>query len=269
MNNESGHLQALITGATSGIGAAFAKRLALDGFDLVLHGRRQEKLKNLALDLEETHDISVGVITAELSRTDELREVEHYIQSLDLDMLINNAGYWTPGTFWERDPDSLEAMIHVHVIAPVRFTRAALPSMLQRHRGDIINVSSAGAYFAIPTVENYSATKSYLITFSEALHVALIGTGVHVQVLVPGFVETEFHSRLGVDPKEMRFKKMLPKEVVDISLKELRKGKVVCIPSLRDKTAVTLVNALPRSIYYKLMQSLGERTKKFWKDYVK
>jgi short-subunit dehydrogenase len=270
MNNESHNLQAFITGASSGIGAAFAKRLAQDKYDLVLHGRRKEKLKKLALDLEKNYNISVKTITAEFSRTDELKKVENYIQSLSLDMLVNNAGYWTPGTFWERDPDSLEAMIRVHVIAPVRFTRAALPSMLKRHTGSIINVSSISAYFAIPTLENYSATKSHLITFTEALHVALMGTGVQVQVLVPGVVLTEFHSRLGVNPEENHSKKMLlPKEVVDISLQDLTRGKVVCIPSLKDKIVVPLVNALPRPIYYTLMHNRGERIEKFWRKYVK
>lgn len=270
MNELSSRQRAFITGATSGIGAAFAKHLAQDRFDLILHGRREEKLKKFALNLEKTYDVSTEVIIAELSRIDELKKVEHYIQGLDrLDMLINNAGYWIPGNFWERDPDALEAMIRVHVIAPVRFTRAALPGMLRRNKGDIINVSSVAAYFSTLTVENYCATKAYLITFSEALHVALMGTGVRVQVLVPGFTLTEFHSRLGVDPKKMRAKKMLPEEVVDISLKSLEKGKVVCIPSVKGRALVTLANALPRRIYYKVMRSQGEKVKRFWEKYAR
>ena len=147
MNEPSDRPCALVTGATSGIGAAFATRLAQEGFDLILHGRRQKELTGHAKILEKTYPISVDIIIAELSRVDEVRTVEERITSLDrLDMLINNAGYWEPGRFWEHSPDSLEAMIMVHNVAPVRFIRAALPHMLERDKGDIINVSSSGGY---------------------------------------------------------------------------------------------------------------------------
>jgi short-subunit dehydrogenase len=117
---------AFITGATSGIGAAFANRLAQKGFDLILHGRRQKELMERANNLERTYRTSVEIIIAELSRAEEVRKVEERIESLNrLDMLINNAGYWTPGTFCEHSPNSLEAMIMVHTVAPVRFIRAA------------------------------------------------------------------------------------------------------------------------------------------------
>ncbi|MBP1696955.1 MAG: putative oxidoreductase, partial [Deltaproteobacteria bacterium] len=175
MNKLSDRPCALITGATSGIGEAFANRLAQKGFNLILHGRRQEKLTERAKNLEKTYNISVEIIIGELSQAEELRKIETQIQGLErLDMLINNAGYWTPGPFWNHSPNSLEAMIMVHVIAPVRFIRAALPRMLERHKGDIINVSSMGAYFNLVTVENYGATKAYLINFTESLHVALM-----------------------------------------------------------------------------------------------
>jgi len=155
MNKSSDRPCALVTGATSGIGAAFANRLAQKGFDLILHGRRQEKLTERARILEKTHNISVEIILGELSQAVELKKIERHIQGLErLDMLINNAGYWSPGTFWNHSPNSLEAMITVHVVAPVRFIRAALPHMLERHKGDIINVSSMGAYFNLVTVKN-------------------------------------------------------------------------------------------------------------------
>ncbi|MBC8274989.1 MAG: SDR family oxidoreductase [Chloroflexi bacterium] len=258
---------ALITGATSGIGEAYAKRLARDGFSLILHGRRQEKLNTLAQELEKAHNISTEVIIAELSQKKGLKKVESRIQELDrLDVLINNAGYWLPGNFWERDPDSIEAMIQVHVTAPARFTRAALPRMIQQNKGDIINVSSMGVYVGIPTVENYNATKAYLLNFTETLHAALLGTGVRVQVLVPGMTMTEFHSRLGADPQQFGSISMLPEEVVEISLRCLDKGKVLCIPGLKNKLTVKLVNSLPRRMYYKVMHSWGERSRKSWEE---
>lgn len=258
---------ALVTGATSGIGAAFASRLAQNGFDLILHGRRQKELMDRAKNLERIYSTSVEIIIAELSRPDEIRKVEERINSLDrLDMLVNNAGYWEPGVFWEHSPDSLEAMIMVHNVAPVRFIRAALPHMLERDKGDIINVSSAGAYLNMVTLENYSATKAYLISFTESLHVALMGTGIRVQALTPGFTVTEFHSRLGADFTKEQRTWMQPEEVVDESLRALGKGPVVCIPGFKRRFIVKLVSMLPRSVYYKMMKTIGEKSKKRWDE---
>lgn len=263
MNKQSDRPCALITGATSGIGAAFANRLAQKGFDLILHGRRQEKLTEHAKNLGKTHNISVEIIIGELSQAEELKKIERHIQGLErLDMLINNAGYWTPGSFWNHSPDSLEAMIMVHVVAPVRFIRAALPRMLERHKGDIINVSSMGAYFNLVTVENYGATKAYLINFTESLHIALMGTGIRVQALAPGFTVTEFHSRLGADFKKAQRKWMRAEELVEISLKALEKGQIVCIPGVKRLFLVKFASLLPRRVYYKVMQILGKKIKK-------
>jgi len=267
MNESYDRPCALVTGATSGIGAAFANRLAQEGFDLILHGRRQNKLRGRAKILENTYPISVDVITAELSRIDEIRVVEERIKTLDrLDMLINNAGYWEPGFFWEHSPDSLEAMIMVHNVAPVRFIRAALPHMLERNKGDIINVSSLGAYFNMVTLENYGATKAYLISFTESLYVALMGTGIRVQALAPGFTVTEFHSRLGADFTKEQRTWMHPEEVVEESLRALGKGRVVCIPGFKRRVIVKLASMLPRFAYYRVMKVIGEKVKKRWDE---
>ena len=258
---------ALVTGATSGIGAAFASRLAQKGFDLILHGRRQKELMDRAKNLERIYSTSVEIIIAELSRPDEIRKVEERINSLDrLDMLVNNAGYWEPGVFWEHSPDSLEAMIMVHNVAPVRFIRAALPRMLERDKGDIINVSSLGAYLNMVTLENYGATKAYLISFTESLHVALLGTGIRVQALTPGFTVTEFHSRLGADFTKEQRTWMQPEEVVAGSLRALGKGPVVCIPGFKRRFIVKLASMLPRSVYYRIMKIIGEKVKKRWDE---
>jgi len=258
---------ALVTGATSGIGAAFASRLAQNGFDLILHGRRQKELMDRAKNLERIYSTSVEIIIAELSRPDEIRKVEERINSLGrLDMLVNNAGYWEPGVFWEHSPDSLEAMIMVHNVAPVRFIRAALPRMLERDKGDIINVSSLGAYLNMVTLENYGATKAYLISFTESLHVALMGTGIRVQALAPGFTVTEFHSRLGADFTKEQRTWMPPEEVVAGSLRALGKGPVVCIPGFKRRFIVKLASMLPRSVYYRMMKIIGEKSKKRWDE---
>ncbi len=267
VNRSSGRPLAVVTGATSGIGAAFADRLAQKGFDLVLHGRREKELTERARNLEKTYRTSVGTIIAELSRAEELKRVEERIASLGrLDMLVNNAGYWTPGVFWETSPESLEAMIMVHVVAPARFIRAAIPRMMEQHKGDIINVSSLGAYFNMATVENYAATKSYLLSLTESLHVALMGTGIRVQALAPGFTATEFHSRLGANVTEAQKKWMRPEEVVEISLSALEEGRVVCIPGVKRRLLVRLASALPRPLYYRMMKTIGERVKKRWDE---
>ncbi len=256
---------ALVTGATSGIGAAFADRLARDGFDLVLQGRRQKELTERARSLERTCGISVEVMIEELSRTEGIRRVEERIKSLEgLETLINNAGYWEPGLFWENSPDSLEAMIMVHNVAPVRFICAALPRMLERDRGDIINVSSVGAFFNMVTLENYGATKAYLVSFTESLHVALMGTGIRVQVLAPGSTVTEFHSRLGADFSKEQRGWMQPEEVVDRSLRALAQKRVLCIPGFRRRFLVRLARAMPRPLYYRVMKAIGERLKERW-----
>lgn len=265
--NESDRPCALVTGATSGIGAAFASRLAQKGFDLILHGRREKELTERAKNLERIYHTSAEIIIAELSRAEEMKKVEDRIQSLDrLDTLINNAGYWTPGAFWENSPDSLEAMITVHVVAPVRFIRAALPRMLERHKGDIINVSSIGAYFNMVTVEDYGATKSYLVSLTESLHVALMGTGIRVQALAPGLTVTEFHSRLGANFTKAQRRWTRPEEVVETSLRALEKGRVVCIPGVRRRLIVRLASALPRPVYYRIMKTIGEKVRKRWDE---
>jgi short-subunit dehydrogenase len=267
MNESYDRPCALVTGATSGIGAAFANRLAQEGFDLVLHGRRQKELIEHAKILEKTYPVSIDVIIAELSRIDDIRTVEERIRSLDrLDMLINNAGYWEPGFFWEHSPDSLEAMIMVHNVAPVRFIRAALPHMLERDKGDIINVSSLGAYFNMVTLENYGATKAYLISFTKSLYVALMSTGIRVQVLAPGFTVTEFHSRLGADFTKEQRTWLHPEEVVEESLRALGKGRAVCIPGLKRRFIVKVASMLPRFVYYRMMKTIGEKVKKRWDE---
>jgi hypothetical protein len=157
-------------------------------------------------------------------------------------------------------------MIRVHNVAPVRFIRAALPRMLQRDKGDIINVTSAGAYFNMVTMENYGATKTYLISFTESLHVALMGTGIRVQALAPGFTVTEFHSRLGADFTKEQKRWMKPEEVVDKSLRAMEKAQVMCIPGFRRRLVVKFASALPRPIYYKVMKFIGKKVKKRWDE---
>ena len=245
---------AVITGASSGIGAAFARRLAGEGFDLMLHGRREERLQALCKEVRSLHGISAEYVVAELSDPGDLTRLEHRVrQTANLVMLVNNAGSSSILRFYEEDIDVQESIMRVHINASVRLTHAALAVMLPRRDGAIINVSSVAASFISPGSVIYCASKLFLKSFTESLHLELRNTGVRVQVLCPGYTATEFHARLGYDTSGAFFRNfMSAEEVVDISLRYLHKGKVVCIPGLKYRLAVLLPHLIPRPLLYKL-----------------
>jgi short-subunit dehydrogenase len=238
----------LITGASSGIGAVFAERLAADGYDLILVARRRERLEELARSLSDRHGVAAEVLTADLSRPGEVERVERRIDALPaLEMLINNAGFGTRHRFVELDLSMQLDMIQVHVIASVRLARAALPKMIERGKGAIINVSSLAAFMPMPKTVTYAATKAYLVAFSEGLSRELAGTGVRVQALCPGFTYTEFHDRPEFDEfdrSEIAKGLWMPAEVVvSESLRALGGNRVVCIPGRRNRVLLALARS--------------------------
>ncbi len=182
---------ALVTGASSGIGRVFAKRLAKDGYDLILTARREERLKDLARELE-NEGAKAEIIVADLDTREGLAKIEKRAGAGDVAMLVNNAGYQTYMPFVELDPDVAEAQIHSHVTAVVRLCRAALPAMLKRGQGDIVNVSSTLAFSAgmddafLPKRANYAATKAFVNAFTEILATEVSGTGVRAAGALPG-----------------------------------------------------------------------------------
>lgn len=235
----------MITGASSGIGAAFARQLAAKGKNLILVARRKERLVNLANDLQQHYGITAEILAADLSNLTDIEQVENHIAEIEnLDMLINNAGFGTVGRFVEINLSRQIDMINVHIIAGVRLCRAALPGMIARHNGAIINVSSIAAFIPTPGNVTYSATKAYLVTFSEALQTELVGTGVKVQALCPGFTYTEFHDSSeyeGFDRSQIP--KMLwisAEEVVTSSLKALERSQVIYIPGFKNRLLVAV-----------------------------
>jgi uncharacterized protein len=243
---------ACITGASSGIGEAFARRLAADGFNLLLHGRREDRLAALCESLHQQFGIRTEYLVAELSRPDELRAFEDRLRRIpELSLLVNNAGYATTRYFCDEQIDGQEALIHTHVTATVRLTHAALTGMLARGSGTIINVSSVAGFLNGPGSVTYCATKAYLISFTETLHLEVGRRGIHLQALCPGFTRSDFHSRLGYDTSGDFFKHfMSAEEVVDISLRDLRRGVIVSVPGLRYKVAAFVPHLLPRRLYY-------------------
>lgn len=241
---------ALITGASSGIGAVFARHLAARGYRLVLTARRKERLEALADEVRQRHNVAAEVFAADLARSEDIARLEQHIADLPpLTLLVNNAGFGTSGNFAEVDLDKQLAMIQVHIAASVRLCRATLPPMLKQRRGSIINVSSVAAFLPAPGNVNYSASKSYLVTFSKALHSEVAGSGLTVQALCPGFTYTEFHDTPEYDwfdhsmvPQWMW---MSAEEVVAHSLSSLeRSRRVVVVPGFKNRLVVLLYNNL-------------------------
>lgn len=243
--SEQGHPVALITGASSGIGAEFARQLAARGYDLILHGRRTERLAGLATELAATHGIAAEPLTADLAADAGIAVVEAHIASLPrLELLVNNAGFGIGGAFAGADVSGQADMLNVHMMAPMRLSRAALSGMIARRSGGIINVASVAAFMALPDDVNYCATKAYLVNFSQGLAGEVRQHGVRVQALCPGFTVTEFHDhadRVGFDRSAFpRFLWGAAPAVVAASLRGLERGQVICVPGFLNQIIATL-----------------------------
>lgn len=250
--------RALVTGASSGLGAAFAEQLAARGNDLILVARRRERLVSLADRLGREHGVVAEVLVADLADPDGLRAVEDRV-AVDPGptLLINNAGFAGYMPFIQLEPDRAEELIDVHVVATTRLTRAALPGMISRHRGAIINVSSLLAYSAsmppsspLPKRAVYAGCKAYVVTFTETLYHELDGTGVQVQALCPGITRgTELHDHVpGYDLSHVELAAMDAVGVVQASLRGLELGEVVCVPGLDDPGLLDTIRANQRDI---------------------
>lgn len=240
---------ALVTGASAGIGREFCRQLAARGYDLIVVARDANRLDALANELGSAHGVRVEVLPADLTRDADVDRVAHRAATDPaLAMLVNNAGFGTVGSLATAPPEQQEAMLRLHVLAPMRLTRAALPGMLSRRRGAIINVSSVAGFIYSPGNVNYCASKAYLTTFTEGLALELAGTGVAAQALCPGFTHTEFHQRMGPDSRRRpQFMWLTAEGVVRASLRQIeRGGPVVCVPGLRYKVLVAIVGLLPR-----------------------
>lgn len=234
---------ALITGASSGIGAAYARRLAQEGYSLVLVARRADRLAALAAELMRDYAITAEVLPADLSQAADVARVEQRLAHLDLSILVNNAGFGTnKGSLLASDLNEQLDMLNLHVLATMRLCRAALPGMIARERGAIVNVSSISAFFPSPGDINYPASKAYMNTFSRALQAEVVRHGIRVQALCPGFTHTEFHGT----PAMSGFQKsrvpsamwMTAEQVVEESLRCLGSDRVICVPGRRNQLLV-------------------------------
>ncbi|OBI91399.1 SDR family NAD(P)-dependent oxidoreductase [Mycobacterium asiaticum] len=237
---------ALITGPTSGIGAGYARRYARDGYDLVLVARDVGRLEQLAGELQSEAG-NIELLPADLADAADRDKVSERLAE-GVRVLVNNAGFGTSGDFWEADPAQLQKQLDVNVTAVMHLTRAALPAMLDAGAGTVINIASVAGLLP-GRGSTYSASKAWVISFSEGLANGLQGTGVGVHAVCPGYVRTEFHSRAGLDMAEVpSFMWLEVDDVVSESLADIAHGKVISIPSAQYKFLVATGRAMPRRL---------------------
>jgi short-subunit dehydrogenase len=251
----AGNRLAVITGASSGIGAAFAEALAARGMDLIVIARRGARLEALAARLVRDAGVQVRVIVADLLDDTELLGVEAQLrQAHGIDLLVNCAGFGTYGPFSECAPERIKNELMLDLVVPVALTRAALPGMLARRQGAIMNISSMAGFIPIPRHATYCAAKAGLTRFTEALHGELAGTGVQVQALCPGPVPTEFFAISGYDIDDVpAYMLQSARDCVDRALTALERGHVVHIPHAFIRSIVRVLGMLPLGIRVRVL----------------
>jgi len=248
---------ALITGATAGIGAAFARRLAADGHDLVLVARDERRLASAAAELSARHGTTVETLTADLATDDGCAGVEKRLGER-VDVLVNNAGISLNRPFLRSTVQDEERLLRLNVHAVMRLTLAALPGMTQRLRGAVINVSSVAGFGAVMPGSTYSATKAWVTNFSESVGQSVRPFDVRVMALCPGYTRTEFHARAGINmSKTPDWMWLSADDVVRDALRDLRKGCSVSVPDWKYKIAVFGLRHLPRG----LLQAISRDTR--------
>lgn len=248
---------ALITGPTSGLGAGFARRYARDGYDLVLVARDAARLERLAAELRDEVGVDVEVLPADLASAADRAKVADRLRA-GVQVLVNNAGFGTSGEFWTADLTQLQAQLDVNVTAVMELTHAALPSMIEAGRGAVINVASVAGL--VPgRGSTYSASKAWVVSFTEGLANGLGGTGVGVHALCPGFVHTEFHARAGIDMAGTpSFLWLQVEDVVRECLADVAAGKVVIVPGLQYKVLTTGGRMVPRNLVRAMTKAVGK-----------
>ena len=248
---------ALVTGASSGIGEVYARKLSQRGYRLLLVARRIERLEKLAAELK-----NAEAVQADLTVDSDITRVESCITALSsLEFLVNNAGFGVPGKFFEADFEALDRMHRLHVIAIERLTHTALKGMIQRGKGNIVNVSSVAGFFNAINSNGYSATKAWINNYTECLYMDLKNSGspVRVQSLCPGFTYTEFHDVIKMDRSRIPASLWATSEqVVEESLHGLERNKLFVIPGWRYRLLVGLIRFLPISLKHFIAIKYGQ-----------
>ncbi len=253
---------ALVTGATSGIGAAFARALAASGHDLVLVARDEPRLKETAEALRERYGTAAAIMPADLSTTDGCAAVAERLadESAPVDLLVNNAGMTLNRSFLNTTVADEERLLQVNVVAVMRLTHAALAGMVARRRGDVINVSSVSGFAAVMPGSTYSASKAWVTNFSESVGLSVRQFGVRVMALCPGYTRTEFHQRAGIDvAKTPNWLWLDADAVARDGLRDLTRGKLVSVPDWRYKATVFGIRHAPRRLFHRVARDTRGR----------
>ncbi|MCP1968536.1 SDR family NAD(P)-dependent oxidoreductase [Bradyrhizobium elkanii] len=251
------HRLAVITGASSGIGLAYAEKLAERGYDLILVARRRNRLEEIAHQIQSKTARSVEPFVADLADTKDLSRVETLLaQRADVDVLVNNAGLGALGPTSSVTADALDNLIKINVLALTRLTHAVLPGLLQRNSGCIVNIASMIAVMPTPSGAGYSASKAYVLNFTRSLQMELSKTNVLVQAVLPGPVRTEFFQASGMAkapfPDELF---MSPEELVNSALLSLDRRELICFPSLENEAHWSAFEDARIALSRALMQS--------------
>jgi uncharacterized protein len=238
---------ALVTGASSGIGRQLARQLADDGCDLVVVARRTRLLEQLAAELRTAHHVSVEILTADLTSPAGLAAVRERLSqpARPIELLVNNAGLGAEGAFADLPAESIAGQVSLNVTALVELTHAALPSMLRRRHGGVLNVSSVAGFVALPGSAVYGATKAFVTSFTESLSCEVAGQGVHVTALCPGFTRTESSDEADALPG---LAPLDPGRVARAGLDAVAAGRVICVPGAPYKAVTGLMKIVPRRV---------------------
>jgi uncharacterized protein len=249
---------ALVTGASSGIGAEIARVLAARRCALTLVARRADRLEALADELGSAVD--VDVLAADLASDDGVAAVEDRLAQRPVELLVNNAGVGTAGTFWKLPVDGELAEIRLNVVALVRLTRAALPAMVEAGHGGVLNVSSLAGDQPLRGSATYAATKAYVTTFSESLAAELRGTGVNVTIVKPGFTHTEMNGAEAPDPSSFigRWVWSQARDVATAAVDAVEHGRLITVPGVPWKGISAVVQALPRAAVRTISSRLAQ-----------
>jgi uncharacterized protein len=250
---------ALITGATAGIGAAFARRLAADGHDLVLVARDAERLRDQATELHDRHGVEAEVLRADLATDDGIDAVATRLgnRRRPVDLLVNNAGFGNRGRYLEVPLADELTMLKVHCEAVLRLTSAGAEAMRERGRGGVVNVASVAAFLPRGT---YGASKAWVVQFTQGVARDLAGSGVRLMALCPGFVRTEFHERAGMGTDNIPGWMWLDADkVVAAGLTDLSRGRTVSVPDPRYKALMGLAKLTPRQLLGGVTSTTGRK----------
>ena len=250
---------ALITGSTAGIGAAFARRLAADGHNLVLVARDTERLGRQATELHDRHGIEAEVLTADLATDGGIEAVATRLSDRrnPVDLLVNNAGFGNKGRYLDVSMADELTMLKVHCEAVLRLTSAAAEAMRARGRGGIVNVASVAAFLPRGT---YGASKAWVVQFTQGAAKDLAGSAVRLMVLCPGFVRTEFHQRAGMGTDNIPNWMWLDADkLVATALTDLARGKTLSIPDPRYKVLMGMAKVAPRGLLGGISSKTGRK----------